>query len=270
MIASTVCSIVFASVFWCFVYPARSAALARAAVVRLGGTVDPHLLGYRDDEDASAVAPPSGCVIDLSDCDDADGVVKAILRFDHLSVLAVGGDGFTDLHLSKLEPVQLDLLVLDSTLVTDQAILEFRRTHRSSLVRTSQRRLHSKCEWVRSEPGVCFGQLHYQDFRGKCAYLGHSEAYGQPLAWNLLKDNGSHFSDARIICITKPYNLWVLKRITTADTVVLSMPIDTAVASAVRDAANIKRVVCRQDSGSATTSGAQWFEEKEVLFDCDG
>jgi internalin A len=80
-------------------------------------------------------------LVNLADCDVPDRYIDAVADLPQLETLAVGGEAFTDRHLSRLRGnASLRYLVLDGAGVSDEAVAALRTEHPQVEVYFSERR----------------------------------------------------------------------------------------------------------------------------------
>jgi hypothetical protein len=81
-------------------------------------------------------------LVDLANCDHPEEYIASVAELPHLASLVVGGPGFTDDHLRRLQNTDsLVLLILDSTSVTEERVKELQATLPELQVYRTQRRL---------------------------------------------------------------------------------------------------------------------------------
>ena len=80
-------------------------------------------------------------LVDLADCNAPAKYLEQVTALPKLETLVVGGQKFTDEHLSRLKRLKtINGLVLDSTDVTDDGIEALKQTLTALAIRKSQRR----------------------------------------------------------------------------------------------------------------------------------
>lgn len=176
------------------VEPWRRQREAMAAILACGGTVQTspatawqRWLFGRDYQNIQQV--------DLADCDDPDAYIPHLIGLPHLEVLVVGGLSVSDHHIARLRSSRsLKWLVLDSTMVTGEALAELQKNLPDLRVVRSPRRAFAilrrdAVAGVSDEPRylACPAGLEWLDadhFRTLTELrIGHAVPSNESLAW---------------------------------------------------------------------------------------